>query len=115
MPRRLLPEIGEGVRQFALTGDATATTRWATLAPDYAKKDWQDGVFGFWAELKLSPETSASNPHRPRDGVDDWRCGRRRQKTRAVRLSALLSSRRKFTKSAAIAAHGFPHASRVPE
>ena len=27
---------------------------------DAVKKDWQDGVFGFWAELKLSPKRA---PH----------------------------------------------------
>jgi ketosteroid isomerase-like protein len=26
------------------------------LGWDAVKKDWQDGVFGFWAELKLSPK-----------------------------------------------------------
>src|SRR5262249_51161248 len=47
---------------------------------DAVKKDWQDGVFGFWAELKLSPKQAPHILGRSNDGVDDRRCGRRRQK-----------------------------------
>ena len=39
---------------------------------DAVKKDWQDGVFGFWAELKLSPK------HAPRIHIDQgtaWTTG----------------------------------------
>src|SRR5262245_12746892 len=73
---------------------------------DAVKKDWQDGVFGFWAELKLSPKRA------PHIHIDQQRRGRpalwaSRAKKRAVRPSALPSSRRKFTKSAAIAGSWF--------
>ena len=73
---------------------------------DAVKKDWQDRVFGFWAELKLSPK---QGPHIPstkgrRGRLALWAS---KAKTRAVRLSALPSSRRKFTKSAAIAGSWF--------
>src|SRR5439155_8573306 len=56
---------------------------------DSVKKDWQDRVFGFWAELKLSPKQT---PHIHVDQTTAWttgvvgvegknrRCGRRRQK-----------------------------------
>src|SRR5262249_44910610 len=70
---------------------------------DAVKKDWQDRVFGFWAELKLSPKQA------PHIHVDQGRPAlwASKARTRAVRLSALPSSRRKFTKSAAIAGSWF--------
>jgi hypothetical protein len=74
---------------------------------DAVKKDWQDGVFGFWAELKLSPKQA---PHIRVDQTTAWTTGVvgvRRQKQGAVSLSALPSSRRRFTKSAAIAGSWF--------
>jgi ketosteroid isomerase-like protein len=36
------------------------------------KKDWQDGVFGFWAELKLSPKQA---PHIHVDQTTAWTTG----------------------------------------
>src|SRR5262249_32753964 len=39
---------------------------------DAVKKDWQDGVFGFWAELKLSPKPAA---HIHVDQTTAWTTG----------------------------------------
>src|SRR5262249_8578011 len=39
---------------------------------DAVKKDWQDGVFGFWAELKLSPKQT---PHIHVDQTTAWTTG----------------------------------------
>jgi ketosteroid isomerase-like protein len=39
---------------------------------DAVKKDWQDGVFGFWAELKLSPKQA---PHIHVDQTTAWTTG----------------------------------------
>jgi len=39
---------------------------------DAVKKDWQDGVFGFWAELKLSPKQA---PHVHVDQTTAWTTG----------------------------------------
>jgi len=39
---------------------------------DAVKKDWQDGVFGFWAELKLSPRQT---PHIHVDQTTAWTTG----------------------------------------
>ena len=38
----------------------------------YVVKDWQDGVFGFWAELKLSPKQA---PHIHVDQTTAWTTG----------------------------------------
>ena len=72
---------------------------------DAVKKDWQDGVFGFWAELKLSPKQAPQIHIDQRGRPALWAS---KAKTRAVRLSALPSSRRKFMKSTAIAGSWFP-------
>jgi ketosteroid isomerase-like protein len=39
---------------------------------DAVKKDWRDGVFGFWAELKLSPKQA---PHIHVDQTTAWTTG----------------------------------------
>jgi len=39
---------------------------------DAVKRDWQDGVFGFWAELKLSPKRA---PHIHVDQTTAWTTG----------------------------------------
>jgi ketosteroid isomerase-like protein len=39
---------------------------------DAVKKDWQDGVIGFWAELKLSPKQT---PHIHVDQTTAWTTG----------------------------------------
>ena len=39
---------------------------------DAVKKDWQDGVIGFWAELKLSPKQA---PHIHVDQTTAWTTG----------------------------------------
>ena len=39
---------------------------------DAVKKDWQDGVFGFWTELKLSPKRA---PHIHVDQTTAWTTG----------------------------------------
>jgi ketosteroid isomerase-like protein len=39
---------------------------------DVVKKDWQDRVFGFWAELKLSPKQA---PHIHVDQTTAWTTG----------------------------------------
>jgi len=39
---------------------------------DAVKKDWQDAVFGFWAELKLSPKQA---PHVHVDQTTAWTTG----------------------------------------
>jgi hypothetical protein len=68
---------------------------------DAVKRDW-DGVFGFWAELKLSPKQAPQI-----QSIKGWRRRPASQaskaKTRAVRVSALPSSRRRFTRSGATA------------
>ena len=53
----MIQHIPNTKRQFVATHQFG---RYWTKAPaigwDAVKKDWQDGVFGFWAELKLSPK-----------------------------------------------------------
>ena len=47
---------------------------------DAVKKDWQDGVFGFWAELKLSPKQAPQIHINQGMASNHRRHGRRRQK-----------------------------------
>ena len=77
--------------------DKTPAVGW-----DAVKKDWQDGVFAFWSELKLTPkqppQIHINQATASVTGVTGVKA-----RTRAVRRSTLPSSRRRFTKSAAIA------------